>query len=77
MVHASRAYSRSLGESIMKTKKSYLNDPDETEGRKLYRAHANALAKAQVGIARRKVSLRVSRSDDDPPRDTRLVYICL
>lgn len=62
-----------LGESIMKTKKINLNDADETEGRKMYRARANALAKAQVGLARRKVSLRVSRSVDDPPRDTRLV----
>ena len=49
--------------------KAYLNDPDETEGRKLYRSYANALANAQVSMAKRKVSLRISRSDDDP-RDT-------
>ncbi|KKK72022.1 hypothetical protein LCGC14_2908050 [marine sediment metagenome] len=54
----------------MKSKKFYLNDPDETEGRRLYRSYANALARAQVGIARRKVTLRVSKSVDDPPRDT-------
>ncbi|NGX42279.1 MAG: hypothetical protein K940chlam7_00557 [Chlamydiae bacterium] len=50
----------------MKTKKDYLNDPDETEGRKLYRSRANALARAQVSLAQRKVSLCISRSDDDP-----------
>ena len=52
--------------------KDNLNDADETEGRKLYRSRANALARAQVSLARRKVTLRVSRSDD-PPRDARLV----
>lgn len=33
------------------------NDPDETEGRKLYRAKADALANAQVSIAQRSVKL--------------------
>ncbi len=55
--------------------KIYLNDADETEGRKMYRAYADALAKAQVHLARRKITLCVSRSDDDPPRDTRLVNV--
>jgi hypothetical protein len=31
--------------------------PDETEGRKLYRARAEALARAQVNMARRPVKL--------------------
>ena len=51
---------------MRETKKMYRDDPDETEGRRLYRSYANALAKAQVSLARRKVSLRVSQSDDDP-----------
>lgn len=33
------------------------DDPDETEGRALYRAQANALAHAQVSYARRNVKL--------------------
>ena len=36
------------------------DDPDETEGRKLYRAQADALAQAQVSIAQRKVKLIAS-----------------
>ena len=50
-----------------------LNDADETEGRRMYRAYADTLSRAQVSLARRKVTLRVSRSDDDPPCDTLLV----
>ena len=38
----------------MKTKKYYLNDPDETEGRELYRSHANVIAKANISVARHK-----------------------
>ena len=38
--------------------KSIDDDPDETEGRALYRARANALARAQVNYARRKVWLK-------------------
>lgn len=34
-----------------------MSDPDETEGRKLYRAQADALAKAQINMARRTVKL--------------------
>ncbi len=55
--------------------KIYLNDADETEGRRMYRAYADTLSRAQVSLARRKVTLRVSRSVDDPPRDTRLVNV--
>jgi hypothetical protein len=33
------------------------NDPDETEGCALYRARADALARAQAAIARRRVKL--------------------
>lgn len=33
------------------------DDPDETEGRKLYRGQANYLARAQMSMARRKVKL--------------------
>jgi hypothetical protein len=40
------------------------DDSDETEGRKLYRAHADRLANAQVNMARRKVKLEKGR----PPR---------
>ena len=39
----------------MLTKVQRQADPDETEGRKLYRGHADALAKAQINLARRKV----------------------
>lgn len=31
------------------------NDPDETEGRRLYRQAADALAQAQIAMARRRV----------------------
>jgi hypothetical protein len=34
------------------------DDPDETEGRRLYRARANALANAQIAMAARKIKLR-------------------
>lgn len=33
-------------------------DPDETEGRALYRAQADALARAQMSMARRRVTLK-------------------
>lgn len=37
----------------------YRNDPDETEGRKLYRGRANAEARMSIGLARtRKVKLK-------------------
>ncbi len=32
----------------------------------MYRAQADSLSKAQVSLVQRKVSLRISRSDDDP-----------
>lgn len=38
-------------------RKEFDDDPDETAGRKLYRGRANALAKAQVSLARRRVCL--------------------
>jgi hypothetical protein len=34
------------------------DDSDETEGRRLYRAQADALARSQVSMAKRKVKLR-------------------
>lgn len=33
------------------------NDPDETEGRKLYREQAEALAKAQAAMSKRRVKM--------------------
>ena len=33
------------------------DDPDETEGRRLYRGRANALARLQINLARRKPKL--------------------
>jgi hypothetical protein len=38
--------------------KKYDDDPDETEGRKLYRERADALANAQLAMAKRKFKLR-------------------
>jgi hypothetical protein len=35
-----------------------MDDPDETAGRALYRTRANALARAQLAIARRAVTMR-------------------
>lgn len=40
------------------------NDPDETEGRKLYRAQADTLARSQIAMAKR----RVKKVEDDPGR---------
>lgn len=40
------------------------NDPDETEGRKLYRAQADKLAASQVAMGKRRVKL----AEDDPGR---------
>lgn len=34
-----------------------INDSDETEGRQLYRARADALARAQIAMAKRHVKL--------------------
>lgn len=34
-----------------------INDSDETEGRQLYRARADALALAQIAMAKRQVKL--------------------
>lgn len=39
----------------MSKKNQYENDSDETEGRKIYRGKANALANAQMNRAQRKV----------------------
>lgn len=39
------------------------NDPDETEGRKLYRARADAYAGAQINYGRRGVKLTKNSSD--------------
>lgn len=36
----------------------YRNDPDETEGRRLYRGRANAEARAQLAYERHKVRLK-------------------
>lgn len=51
--------------------KNYGDDPDETEGRKLYRARAEALATAQVSYARRRVKLQTApkkrRAFSTPP----------
>lgn len=47
------------------------DDPDETDGRNLYRASANSLAAAQSGIAGRQVTLR----GHDPGGKTRLAMI--
>lgn len=41
------------------------DDPDETDGRKLYRASANNLARAQIAMASRQVQMT-----DQPKRDT-------
>jgi len=35
------------------------NDPDETEGRRLYRLAADTLARAQIAYANRKVAYRL------------------
>ena len=37
--------------------KTLVDDPDETEGRKLYRARANWIANADLAFARRKIKL--------------------
>lgn len=39
------------------------DDPDETDGRKLYRASANTLARSQVAISRRKVILKLGEEE--------------
>lgn len=45
-----------------------LSAPDETEGRKLFRAHADALASAQMNLAGRKVRMaKGRRSITKPP----------
>lgn len=36
-----------------------IDDPDETEGRRLYRAHADKLAAGQVAMAKRRVKMTV------------------
>lgn len=38
-----------------------VDESDETEGRRLYRAQADALAKAQVAMAKRKVQMDRTR----------------
>lgn len=43
------------------------DDPDETDGRALYRAHANTLARAQVSMARRQIWIKQPKPDG---RDT-------
>lgn len=48
---------------IPMTKKK--DDPDETEGRALYRARAEALAQAQLAMGKRRVKL----GDDKAPRE--------
>lgn len=40
------------------------DDSDETEGRLLYRARADALAKAQIAMARRKVKLTPAEQEE-------------
>lgn len=44
------------------------DDPDETEGRHLYRARADALAKAQVSYGKRRVKPLKETDEDDPGR---------
>jgi hypothetical protein len=45
------------------------DDSDETEGRKLYRAHADALARAQVSMGKRRIKLiiEVNPFQNEPP----------
>lgn len=45
------------------TERDRENDPDETEGRALYRARADAKAAADVNVARRRAAIR-SLSED-------------
>lgn len=40
------------------------DDPDETEGRKLYRDQANSLARAEIAMAERRVKLSNVRSEE-------------
>lgn len=49
------------------------DDPDETEGRALYRAQAEALASAHVNYGRRKVRRLKKKSDADESLHGRLV----
>lgn len=41
------------------------DDSDETEGRRLYRARADALAKSQVAMGKRRFKLAEDKPDDD------------
>jgi hypothetical protein len=43
------------------------DDSDETEGRRLYRAQADALAKAQVAMGKRRV--RLAEDKETPSND--------
>lgn len=45
-----------------------LDDPDETEGRALYRAKAETLARAQMNIARRSVKMAKTKHGRKPPK---------
>ena len=55
------------------------DDADETEGRRLYRARANALARAQISMAKRKVKLNdaepICRLDHGSPARLRRISI--
>lgn len=39
------------------------DDPDETEGRRLYRARANGIVRTQTALAERRVRLVETESD--------------
>lgn len=45
-------------------KNKYIDDPDETRGRALYRAHADALATAQVSYDSRRVRLSSNETNN-------------
>lgn len=44
------------------------DDSDETEGRRLYRARADVLAKSQIAMGKRRSKLANDKPDDDPGR---------
>lgn len=44
------------------------DDSDETDGRRLYRARADALTKSQVEMGKRRFKLADDKSKDDPGR---------
>ncbi len=45
--------------------KQYDDDPDETHGRAIYRAKANALVRRQIAYASRKIKLKADASKEN------------